>query len=122
MGQEMARGHARSTLTFSTPWKSTLTYRLGYIRTNRGTGDNATVRAEIATYSGWSKFRISDLTVSYLTRHHTRTREMRASISGTSVLRCGTPMGSWSRSWWCTIQVVCQTSDWCVTGPTDSRV
>ncbi|KAJ4379863.1 hypothetical protein N0V86_005047 [Didymella sp. IMI 355093] len=29
---------------------------LGYIRTDRGTRDNATVRAEIATYSGWSKF------------------------------------------------------------------
>lgn len=29
---------------------------LGYIRTDRGTRDNASVRAEIATYSGWSKF------------------------------------------------------------------
>ncbi|KAF1927977.1 uncharacterized protein M421DRAFT_5640 [Didymella exigua CBS 183.55] len=29
---------------------------LGYIRTDRGTRDNATVRAEIATYSEWSKF------------------------------------------------------------------
>lgn len=29
---------------------------LGYIRTDRGKRDNATVRAEIATYSGWSKF------------------------------------------------------------------
>lgn len=29
---------------------------LGYIRTDRGTRDNATIRAEIATYSGWSKF------------------------------------------------------------------
>lgn len=29
---------------------------LGYVRTDRGTRDNATVRAEIATYSGWSKF------------------------------------------------------------------
>lgn len=29
---------------------------LGYIRTDRGTRDNATVRAEISTYSGWSKF------------------------------------------------------------------
>lgn len=29
---------------------------LGYIRTDRGTRDNATVRAEIAAYSGWSKF------------------------------------------------------------------
>ncbi|KAF9694542.1 hypothetical protein EKO04_007553 [Ascochyta lentis] len=29
---------------------------LGYIRTAGGTRDNATVRAEIATYSGWSKF------------------------------------------------------------------
>ena len=29
---------------------------LGYIRTDRGTRNNATVRAEIAKYSGWSKF------------------------------------------------------------------
>ena len=29
---------------------------LGYIRTDRGTRDNATVHAEIATYNGWSKF------------------------------------------------------------------
>ena len=29
---------------------------LGYVRTDRGIRDNATVRAEIATYSGWSKF------------------------------------------------------------------
>lgn len=29
---------------------------LGYIRTDHGARDNATVRAEIATYSGWSKF------------------------------------------------------------------
>lgn len=29
---------------------------LGYVRTDRGTRDNATVRAEIATYSGWSHF------------------------------------------------------------------
>lgn len=29
---------------------------LGYIRTDRGTRDSATVRAEIAAYSGWSKF------------------------------------------------------------------
>ena len=29
---------------------------LGYIRTDRGSRDNATVRTEIATYSGWSDF------------------------------------------------------------------
>ncbi|UPX18769.1 uncharacterized protein EKO05_0009060 [Ascochyta rabiei] len=29
---------------------------LGYIRTAGGTRDNATIRAEIATYSGWSNF------------------------------------------------------------------
>lgn len=29
---------------------------LGYIRTDRGNRDKATVRAEIAKYSGWSKF------------------------------------------------------------------
>lgn len=29
---------------------------LGYVRTDNGTRDDATIRAEIATYSGWSKF------------------------------------------------------------------
>ncbi len=29
---------------------------LGYIRTDWGTRDNSTIRAEIAAYSGWSKF------------------------------------------------------------------
>lgn len=29
---------------------------LGYVHTDRGARDNATIRKEIATYSGWSKF------------------------------------------------------------------
>ncbi|KAJ4986270.1 cell surface spherulin 4-like protein [Stagonosporopsis vannaccii] len=46
---------------------------LGYIRTDRGTRDNATIRAEIATYSGWSKFQ--DLRLDGIFFDHTPYRD-----------------------------------------------